>query len=269
MLFIYKKTNLINDYNNIDKIKDKYLVDIMEWYDKKNIYIKEKKENLNVEYKKYIKGTIIIVALYMGNNLTPEQINISLNCIKNLRKHYPDEFIVIVDNNSPNRDWVNIANNLNMHIIINVSELYRFEIGAYNLALKYFKADKYICIQHSILIKSKIKEELEIDKPDVYLFSTVLGLYMEQDGLNLINKYLNNLNMNNWNYEPIAMWNSFYCNDLMMEKIINNGLLNLISNNKLISQAYERILGVFFYRIIKDVKVINADSFKKKFLIQY
>lgn len=37
-----------------------------------------------------------------------------------------------------------------MYIIKNTSELYRYEIGAYNLALKYFKADKYICIQHNI-----------------------------------------------------------------------------------------------------------------------
>jgi hypothetical protein len=205
----------------------------------------------------------------MGNNLTLEQINISLDCIKSLRKHYPDEFIVIVDNNSPNRDWINIANDLNMHIITNTSELYRFEIGAYNLALKYFKADKYICIQHNILFKSRIREELEIDKPDVYLFLTTTRLLWTDNGLNtgngleLINKHLNYINMSNWNHDPLAVWVSFYCNDLMMENLLNSGLLNLLSNHRDISQAYERILGVFFYRTTKNVKIINKDIFDK------
>ena len=310
-LCVYVKCeNIINhiNFNIIDKIKDTNLGGVIEWNNKKGLWIFKKEieilfitdnyinntslfitenipsllwnvNNIN-EYKNYInfltipnryyiKGTIIIVALYMGNNLTLEQINISLDCIKSLRKHYPDEFIVIVDNNSPNRDWINIANDLNMHIITNTSELYRFEIGAYNLALKYFKADKYICIQHNILFKSRIREELKIDKPDVYLFLTTTRLLWTDNGLNtgngleLINKHLNYINMSNWNHDPLAVWVSFYCNDLMMEKILNSGLLNLLSNHRDISQAYERILGVFFYRTTKNVKIINKDIFDK------
>lgn len=310
-LCVYVKCeNIINhiNFNIIDKIKDTNLGGVIEWNNKKGLWIFKKEieilfitdnyinntslfitenipsllwnvNNIN-EYKNYInfltipnryyiKGTIIIVALYMGNNLTLEQINISLDCIKSLRKHYPDEFIVIVDNNSPNRDWINIANDLNMHIITNTSELYRFEIGAYNLALKYFKADKYICIQHNILFKSRIRDELEIYKPDVYLFLTTTRLLWTDNGLNtgngleLINKHLNYINMSNWNHDPLAVWVSFYCNDLMMEKLLNSGLLNLLSNHRDISQAYERILGVFFYRTTKNVKIINKDIFDK------
>jgi hypothetical protein len=293
-------------FNIIDNIKDNYYGGILSWNNIDGLYILKKniehilinnefEENkhlfikcniygllwdannindyknyisyLSIPNRTYIKGTLIIVSLYIGN-IEQSKIDISLNCLINLRTYFQNEFIVIVDNNSYNQDWINLANLLGMYIIKNTSELYRYEIGAYNLALKYFKADKYICIQHNIQFFSKIIQELNMDTPDAYVFQTTTILWMNDDGLKIINKYLNFINMTNWNNDPLAIWNSFYCNDLMMEKIINSGLFDMISNKKEISQAYERILGVFFYRILNYVKVIDENIFIKHLFVQ-
>jgi hypothetical protein len=53
-----------------------------------------------------------------------------------------------------------------------------------------------------------------------------------------------------------------------MEKIINSGMFDFISNSKNISQAYERIIGTFLFRILNKVNVINESSFQKIFLNQ-
>jgi len=222
---------------------------------------------LNFPKRTYVKGTLIIVSLYIGD-IEKSKIDISLNCLKNLRKYYCNEIIVIVDNNSYNQEWIDLANELNMYIIKNTSDLYRFEVGAYNLALKYFRADKYICVQHSIQFNSRLNEELDMNIPDAYVFSTTNHLSWDDNGRNLINKYLNYLNMSEWNNEPLSIWNSFYCNNLMMEKIINSGMFDFISNSKNISQAYERIIGTFLFRILNKVNVINESSFQKNFLNQ-
>jgi hypothetical protein len=222
---------------------------------------------LNIPKRTYVKGTLIIVSSYIGN-IEREKIDISLNCLKKLRKYYPNEIIIIVDNNSYNQEYVTLAILLKMYVIKNTSELYRFEIGAYNLALKYFKADKYICIQHSIELNSNINEELDMNVPDAYVFSTTKNLSWNDNGLRLINKYLNFVNMSEWNGEPLAIWNSFYCNNLMMEKIIDSGLFNLISNTKDISQAYERIIGTFLFRILNKVNIIESHIYHKNFFMQ-
>lgn len=222
---------------------------------------------LTIPNRTYVKGTLIIVSLFIGN-IDRNKINISLNCLMDLRRFYPDEIIIIVDNNSPNQEWKHLAKTLGMYIIKNTNELYRFEIGGYNLALKYFKANKYICIQHNIQFHSRIHQELDMNNADAYVFSTTRKLNCDNNGLMLINKYLNFLNMRNWNSEPLAIWNSFYCNDLMMEKIINSGLFDLVSNKKEISQAYERLIGTFLYRNLGYVKVIDKNTFHKNFFIQ-
>lgn len=222
---------------------------------------------LNVAKRTYVNGTLIIVALYIGN-IDREKINISINCLKDLRKYFEKEVIVIVDNNSYNKDWINVAISLNMYIIKNTSDIYRFEIGAYNLALKYFEADRYICIQHNIQFHKKLDYELSVDKPDAYVFKTTRDLCWDENGLNLINKYLSYLKMDNWNNDPLAIWNSFYCNNLMMNEIIKSGLLNVISNDKDISQAYERIIGLFIFRKMGYINVIDDTLFHKNFFIQ-
>ena len=267
---IKKEDENIYINNEINKYEDKFIkkkICGLLW-DANNLEDYNRYLNfLSVPERTYVNGTLIIVALYIGN-IDREKINISINCLKDLRKYFEKEVIVIVDNNSYNKDWINVAISLNMYIMKNTSDIYRFEIGAYNLALKYFEADRYICIQHNIQFHKKLDYELSEDKPDAYVFSTTIKLNMDINGLNLINKYLSYLKMDNWNNDPLAIWNSFYCNNLMMNEIIKSGLLNVISNDKDISQAYERIIGLFIFRKMGYINVIDDTLFHKNFFIQ-
>jgi len=222
---------------------------------------------LNVSTKPiYIKGLLIIIALYIEDD--ENKLQITKNCINRLREVYNNETIVIVDNNSKNTKWYELATSLHMYIIKNNSELYRYEVGAYNLALKYFNADKYICIQGTIFLNNKIQETLDDTNEDAYSFKITNGLWWDDYGLNIINKYLNFCDMDNWNDEPLVLWNCFYCNHLFMNNLIKSGLLDLRCNNKDKSCAYERILGAYFYRKFGTIKIINNNTYFKHFLGQ-
>ena len=231
--------------------------------------IDEYKEYMNFlnEYKPiHIKGLLIIVAVYIEED--EHKYNTLINCIEQLRKNYENETIVLVDNKSKNNKWYELAHSLNMYIIKNNSDLYRYEIGAYNLALKYFRADKYICIQGSICFNSKIEEALDDKNPDAYCFKVHSGLSWDDNGLQIINKYLKFADMNNWDNESLVLWNCFYCNNLFMNELINSGLIDLKCNNKNISCAYERILGTYFQNKLGIVKQINNNTYNKNFLNQ-
>ena len=206
----------------------------------------------------YIKGLLIIVAVYIEDD--EEKLKKLSNCISRFRQIYSNEIIVIIDNNSKNIKWYDLAKSLNIYIIKNNSNLYRYEIGAYNLALKYFRADKYICIQGTIFLNESIKEELNDIKEDAYAFKKHNNFDWDDFGLKIINKYLNFVDMENWNNEPLVLWNCFYCNNLFMEELINTGLLDLRVNNKNISFAYERILGTYFQRKLNYIKEINPNT---------
>ena len=223
----------------------------------------------NINKPIYIKGCIVILSVYINNN-SENNYNCLLNCLKQYRNIYKSETIVVVDNNSPNTNWHELIKKLGMYLLINKSELYRYEIGAYNLALKYFRADKYICTQGNIYLNYKINQELSVDNPDLYAFSTIYNsLVWDNEGLMLINKHLNFLDMPNWeNDQVIIVWNSFYCNNLFMEKLIDSGLLDLKCNTKYLSCSYERILGCFAYRTLKYVKQLDNDNFNKNYFGQ-
>jgi len=231
--------------------------------------VSEYKEYLNfLEENKpvYIKGLIIIVAVYIEND--KYKLNTLKSCIEQFRKIYKNETIIIVDNNSKNVEWYELATSLRMYIIKNNSNLYRYEIGAYNLALKYFRADKYICIQGTIFFNKKIAEELDDNKEDAIVFRKHHGCLCDKATLCIINKYLNFIDMTDWNNENLVLWNCFYCNKLFMDKMIEKGILDLICNNKNISCSYERILGTYFHRNLENIREVNQETFNKIFLYQ-
>jgi len=215
----------------------------------------------------HIKGTLIIIAIYIENDESKYECLIS--CLRQLRTIYKYETIVAVDNMSLNNKWYDVAKELDIQILINNSALYTYEIGAYNLALKYFRADKYICIQGTIYFNSKIPNDLSEKESDIFAFGVSNNsLSWTDNGLNLINKYLRFANMSEWNNDPILLWNSFYCNDLFMQKIFTNGLFDMTCNNKDCSRAYERILGCFISRNMNGIKSLDSLIFTKHFLNQ-
>lgn len=234
--------------------------------------VSEYKEYLNFldENKPvYIKGLIIIVAVYIEDD--EYKLNVLKSCIAQFRKIYNNETIVIIDNKSKNIEWYDLAKSLNMYIIKNNSDLYRYEIGAYNLALKYFRADRYICVQGTMFFNNKIREELDDTRDDAIVFKKLNAPSLNNDGVNIehvIKKYLNFIDMTDRNEEPLVLWNCFYCNKGFMDNMIGKGILDLICNNKDISCSYERILGTYFHRNLENVKEINPETYHKIFLKQ-
>lgn len=217
---------------------------------------------------KAVDGLLIIVAVYIEND--EHKLNILKSCIQQFRKVYEHETIVLVDNNSKNVEWYELALSLNMHIIKNKSNHFRYEIGAYRLALKYFRAERYMCIQGTIFFNSKIVEDIDALHDDVIIFKKHYTLSWNDHGLSIINKYLNFLGMTNWNHEPLVLYNCFYCSRPFMEKMIETGILDLLCNHKNISCAYERILGTYFHRTLsnKNIKEVNPETYKKIELFQ-
>jgi hypothetical protein len=234
--------------------------------------VSEYKEYLNfLEENKpvYIKGLLIIVAVYIENDVY--KLNVLKSCIAQFRNVYKNETIVIVDNKSKNVEWYDLAKSLNIYIIKNNSNLYRYEIGAYNLALKHFRADKYICVQGTMYFNNKITEELDDTKDDAIVFKKTNAQSLNNDGVNIehiIKKYLNFIDMTDRNEEQLVLWNCFYCNKGFMDNMIEKGILDLICNNKDISCSYERILGTYFHRNLENVKEINPETYHKIFLKQ-
>ena len=98
----------------------------------------------------YINNLIIVVAVYINND--NKNYNELIKCLTQLRHIYTNETIIAVDNSSLNNKWFKIAKSLNIIILSNNSELHRFEMGAYKLALQYYRSDKYIFIQGTIFL---------------------------------------------------------------------------------------------------------------------
>jgi len=215
----------------------------------------------------HIKGTIIVVAVYINND--EQNYNHLVNCLTQLRKVYKNNIIVAIDNGSLNNKWKKIANEQNIYILENNSAIHRYEMGAYKLALESFRADKYIFIQGTMYINEKLDlSTLNINEANAVSFSTLNGLNWGNTGLELINDLLKAINMNKWNYEPIVLWNSFCCNNSFIIDMLNSGLFDLPSNTKNHSCAFERILGCYFIKKMNNIKVLNVNSFKKIYLNQ-
>jgi len=143
-------------------------------------------------------------------------------------------------------------------------------MGAYKLALQYYRADKYIFIQGTIHINYKLDlTRLDCNTPKAIAFNRFNhGLCWSYFGLKLINKLLVSINMNEWNNEPIVLWNCFCSNNLFVENMFNNGIYDLHSNTKSHSCAFERILGCYFVKELNNVDILPNDAYNKIFLAQ-
>jgi len=216
----------------------------------------------------YIKGTIIIVAVYINNDLN--NYNHLISCLTQLRKIYINETIITVDNCSLNNSWYAVANKYNMNILYNNSDIHRFEVGAYKMALQHFRSDKYIFIQGTIFINNKLNlSQLDTSEETALFFDFIINnLSWTNEGLKLINNMLKTINMNDWNNDPLVLWNCFCCNNIFISNMLTSGVFDLPSNSKAHSCAFERVLGCYFKKVMKDIKCIDKNSFYKIWLSQ-
>ena len=215
----------------------------------------------------HIKGTIIIVAVYINNDVNNyDQL---VKCLTQLRHIYQYETIIAVDNKSLNTTWYKVAKDLDINILYNQCDLHRYEIGAYRLALQNFRVDEYICIQGTMYVNTKLHTSLDKYTPDATSFGILENnLSWDNEGLELINKLLSSFNMNNWSNDPLVLWNCFCCNHLFMRDMLNSGIFDLPSNTKNHSFAFERILGCYINSKIGKVKCLDENSYRKIFLSQ-
>ena len=216
----------------------------------------------------YINNVIIIVAVYVNNDI--KNYNELIKCLKQLRCIYKNETIIAVDNNSLNNKWNEIAKSLNICILINDSKFHRFEMGAYKLALQYFRSDTYIFIQGTIFLNNKLDLSLlDTSIPNAIAFKLICNdLCWSNKGLMLINNLLESIQMKKWNNDPIVLWNSFCCNNSFINIMFQDKLFDLYSNTKEHSCAFERILGCYLNSILKKINEIHEISFHKIFLSQ-
>jgi hypothetical protein len=165
----------------------------------------------------HIKGTLIVVAVYINNS--EDNYNQLINCLTQLRRVYEHDTIITVDNKSLNKKWHETAKELEFIILENTSVMHRYEMGAYKLALAHFRADKYIFIQGTIFINHKFNlSALDCDTPNAISLGTIhaLGFSGGEVVLKIINKLLLSINMNEWNNEPLVLWCCFCSNNLLI-----------------------------------------------------
>ena len=216
----------------------------------------------------YINNIIIVVAVYINND--NKNYNELIKCLNQLRCIYTNETIIAVDNSSLNNKWFEIAKSLNIIILSNTSQLHRFEMGAYKLALQHYRSDKYIFIQGTIFLNNKLDlSSLDAAIPNAIAFKLICdNLCWSNKGLMLINSLLESIQMKKWNNNPIVLWNSFCCNNLFINNMFQDKLFDLYSNTKEHSCAFERILGCYLNSKLKKINEIHDNSFNKIFLSQ-
>ena len=216
----------------------------------------------------YINNIVIVLAVYINND-NKNYIKL-IKCLKQLRHIYTNETIIAVDNTSLNNKWIEVAKSLNIIILSNYSQLHRFEMGAYKLALKYYRSNKYIFIQGTIFLNNKLDlTSLDVPIPNATAFKLLHNkLSWSDKGLIFTNNLLTSIQLKKWNNDPIVLWNCFCCNDLFIDNMFKDKLFDLPSNTKEHSCAFERILGCYLNSTIQNIEEISNKSFNKIFLSQ-
>jgi hypothetical protein len=213
----------------------------------------------------YIDGLLVLIASYVSNDLSQERMEISKKSILQLQKVFHYAKIVIVDNNSQNNDWYDFIKSLNIPLLINCSETNKYEVGAYNYGLQFYRAKRYLCFQHNVIFNFDISQQLNENEPDVYVCRDIDNLSWDYNGLLLVNSYLQKINQGEYTNQRLCVWNCFYCNDHMIDLLLRNNVLGMECKEKNHSNAFERILGVFFCNQIgkHNVKILDNNIFEK------
>ncbi len=81
-----------------------------------------------------------------------------LNSLKEIKTHSPESEIIVVDSNSPKKDYLNIAESTYGAKIIEGNSNY--ELGAWRLAANTYERDSYLFLQDSVIQKKSIPTEL-------------------------------------------------------------------------------------------------------------
>lgn len=198
----------------------------------------------------HILGLLIIFAVYTSKDEFSEVVS---KCLEQIKKVYPHETIVVVNNNSPSVTWKETAIKNKLIILDNTDKLHRYEIGAYRHALKYYRADTYIFLQGSCYINRPLDmSELYCNTSFAKTISMFTGWCMYEHEIFKCKSLLTNIPvLNNFDIINGVQYNSFVCNNMFVDDLFEYGIFDLPSNSKTISCCFERILGLFIEYITK------------------
>lgn len=218
------------------------------------------------------KDLLIGLAIYINDSIENELLLIK--CLEQLRKLYPKNKIVAVNNSSVKINWILNCKNLNIEVLHNNSPIFRYEMGAYKLIIEKYKAKKYILMQGNIFLNEKIDHYItnQNNKPEVCAFKLSNDSYIwSLQGVMFTNDLLNKININIFDHPPgVFYFCSLVCNDLFLNKMISDKLFDIECNTKNHSCAFERILSVYSNKIIncKEIKQLPENVFNKYFFKQ-
>jgi len=161
-------------------------------------------------------------------------------CLDSLKTHSPESEIIIVDSNSPKKDYFYIAKSKYDAKIIEGNSNY--ELGAWRLASNTYERDSYLFLQDSVIQKKQIPQEI--------LQSEFLAIEAlpSWEGCNNINIEGTKSALAK---DKIQINPDFHmiCGSMMLIKNtlwkqLNERIPNFVPKNKIDSCNSERILGI-------------------------
>lgn len=165
-------------------------------------------------------------------------------CVDSITKFYPNSKIVIVDSNSPNKEYMNLFNNNNNVIIEDIANK-NYEAGAIWYVYDNHIDDKYIFLQDSMVLETTLDEYLDKD-------FTAINYYEGWKDGKPPEKEFARKSMESTPYIymednfKMVQFNSFLVSRKIMSILKENKVDNIKPFDKNGSKAMERIWGMIF-----------------------
>tara|TARA_R110002020_G_scaffold83295_1_gene206433 strand:- start:70 stop:780 length:711 start_codon:yes stop_codon:yes gene_type:complete len=186
-----------------------------------------------------------------------------LDCVQSIRKYHPDDSIVVVDSNSPDKsyfDKIRHIDNLSIEDCQNVNYVH----GAFWKVANRHESDHYYVLHDSMVLKANISfmKEKEIGSTRYFRSWNGVGgmvhnvnLYGPPTSRGLYRYGCDNLKQKEWMhnfYNPKKMFFNglFGCSFIANKDVVGfmkkNNIDKILASNKNEMMAMERLLGAFF-----------------------
>lgn len=190
-------------------------------------------------------------------------------CVNAIENSYGNEVeIIIVDSCSTDKSYFELKEKYNNVFIEDICNR-NYEYGSIMHGFKkYNQYEKYVFIQDSLIIKSKLLEVEGMLDNQIFLFgddNKNSGWLLDGAGKNYFYMKSPTFPPSEGHF-PIAEWNCFSVNKNTFEKIISSNEFSLTEPpiDKLGSCAWERVWALIFIHNNIDLKFIDVTYFSKK-----
>lgn len=219
-----------------------------------------------------------------------------ISSVERIRKYYPDNQIIIIDANSPNKQYQSIVKDIDKSIIIEDIENKNYESGGIIYAFKKYKDhfESFFFLQDSILLTNYIAEVDTIKNDNIWysiqecntgwchrsdkdysgrwILDTKCKFNIRDSCVFKDGRYnpifIGDINSNIMNEQivssydvafPIAYCCSFLVHTETFQKILNTNILKNypLPYNKISNCAWERLWALAFYEIGAKVRFFN------------